>query len=71
MARRFEQTMPLQVVPVDLELTELAADFKANGKLALADAFAAALAKQKKAELFTADLEFKQVEREIKIEWVR
>jgi predicted nucleic acid-binding protein len=70
-ARRFDRTMPLHVVPVDLELAEMAAEFKANRKLALADAFAAALAKHKKAELVTGDQEFKAVEKEIKINWLK
>lgn len=69
-ARRFDRTMPLHVVPVDLELAELAADFKATRKLALADAFAAALARHKKAELVTCDREFKAVEKEIKVVWL-
>jgi predicted nucleic acid-binding protein len=38
--------------------------------LGLADAFATALAKHKKAELVTADYEFKSVEKEIKIIWL-
>jgi len=70
-ARRFDRTMPLHVVPVDLEIAELAADFKANRKLALADAFAAALAKHRKAELVTGDLEFKHVEGEIRVAWLK
>jgi len=70
-ARHFARTMPLHVVPVDLELAELAAEFKATRKLALADAFAAALAKHKKAELVTGDQEFKAVEKEIKIGWMK
>lgn len=37
----------------------------------LADAFAAALAKQKKAGLVTADHEFKALEKEIKIHWLK
>jgi predicted nucleic acid-binding protein len=60
----------LQVVPVDAELAELAAAYKAADVLALANAFAAALAKQRKAELVTADHEFKAVEQEIKILWL-
>jgi ribonuclease VapC len=70
-ARHFERTMPLHVEPIYRELAELAADFKATRKLALADAFAAALAKHKKAELITGDLEFKMVEKEIKINWLK
>ena len=37
----------------------------------LADAFAAALAKEKKAELVTGDPEFKPLEKEIKINWLK
>ena len=48
-----------------------AADFKARFKISLADAFAAALAKEKKAELVTGDREFKALEKEIKIEWLK
>lgn len=68
--RHFERTMPLDVVSIDLELAEAAAVLKVEHNLGLADAFAAALAKQKKAELVTGDLEFKTVEKEIKINWL-
>jgi hypothetical protein len=37
----------------------------------LADAFAAALAKERKAELVTGDLEFRPLEREIRINWLK
>ena len=69
-ARRFESTMPLEVVPLDRELAESAAQLKNKHDLGLADAFAAAVAKSKKAELVTADTEFKALEREIKILWL-
>jgi predicted nucleic acid-binding protein len=49
----------------------MAADFKARFKISLADAFAAALAKEKKAQLVTGDLEFKSLEKEIRISWLR
>jgi predicted nucleic acid-binding protein len=42
-------------------LADTAADFKARFKISLADAFAAALAKERRAELVTGDLEFKTV----------
>ena len=45
--------------------------FKARYKLSLADAFAAALAKERKAELVTGDPEFKALEKEIKIDWLK
>ena len=70
-ARQFERTTPLEAVPVDRELAEAAALLKNSHKLGLADAFAAALAKSKKAELLTADQEFKAVEKEIKINWLK
>ena len=70
MARQLAAHGPLAVEPVDREQAELAAAYKAAGALALADAFAAALAKQSNAEFVTADHEFKSVEREIKIIWL-
>lgn len=66
----FERTTTLEAVPVDRELAEMAALLKNERGLGLADAFAAALAKSKKAELVTADHEFKAVEKEIKINWL-
>jgi predicted nucleic acid-binding protein len=41
-----------------------------RGRLSLADCFAAALAFIEEAELVTGDPEFKQVEGEVKIEWI-
>lgn len=70
-AREFERTMPLDVAPLDRELAEAAAHLKFAHDLGLADAFAAALAKGKKAELVTADTEFKALEKEIKIAWLK
>jgi ribonuclease VapC len=69
-ARHLEHTMPLAVEPVDRDLAEAAALLKNAHGLGLADAFAAAQAKSKKAELVTADTEFKSVEKEIKIIWL-
>ena len=39
-------------------------------KMSLADCFAAALAKQRKLEVYTGDPEFKAVEKEVKVVWV-
>ena len=61
----------IEIVAVDAILAEAAATYKASDQLGLADAFAAALAKSRKAELVTADLEFKSVEKEIKILWLK
>lgn len=63
-------TLPIQIVPADLELAKRAAELKASRKMSYADCFAAALAKQRKAELVTGDKEFKQVEGEIKLLWL-
>ena len=63
--------VPIQFHPADRRLADLAADFKARFKLSLADAFAAALAKEKKAELVTGDPEFKALEKDIKINWLK
>lgn len=62
--------LPIQFHPANRALADLAADLKARFKLSLADAFAAALAKQHKAELVTGDPEFKAVEKEIRINWL-
>jgi len=70
-AKRFEATMPLDVVPVDRPMAEIAAEFKAAHKMLLADAFGAALAKEKKAEFVTGDPEFKAVAPQIKVTWLR
>ncbi len=61
---------PIQFHAGSRPLADLAADFKARFKLSLADAFAAALAKELKAELVTGDSEFKALEKEIKIHWL-
>jgi predicted nucleic acid-binding protein len=63
-------TLPIELVPADLELTRQAAEFKANKKMSYGDCFAAALAKLRKAELVTGDEEFKPIEKEIKILWI-
>jgi predicted nucleic acid-binding protein len=51
-------------------LTRQAAAYKANGNIATGDCFAAALAKDRAAELITGDEEFKMLEGEIKISWM-
>ncbi len=63
--------LPIELVNADLQLTRQAAIYKATNKMSYADAFAAALAKEKKAELVTGDAEFKPLENEIKINWLK
>jgi predicted nucleic acid-binding protein len=62
---------PIEFHPADRRLADTAAEFKARFGISLAAAFAAALAKEKKAELFTGDPDFKAVEGEIKIVWLK
>jgi predicted nucleic acid-binding protein len=66
--------LAIEIVGIDganLEYVRQAAVYKATRKLSYADSFAAALAKIRKAELVTGDREFKQVEDEIRINWLR
>jgi len=66
--------LPIEIVSVDsenLDLIRQAAVYKATRKLSYADAFAAALAKIRHAELVTGDLEFKDVEDDIRIDWLK
>lgn len=62
--------LPLQIVDVDMELTQLAASLKAQHQLRYADCFAAAVAQLKKASLVTADRDFSSAESIMKIVWV-
>ena len=70
-AARDISRLPIELVDADLHLTRQAATYKATHKMSYADAFAAALAKEKKAELVTGDPEFKPLEKEIKINWLK
>jgi ribonuclease VapC len=76
-AQRWEEiardlpTLPIEFHSATRELADLAADFKSRVSLSLADAFAAALARKHKAELVTGDPEFKAVEKDIRILWLK
>ena len=61
-AAKILQGLPIDFHSTSRALADAAADFKARFKMSLADAFAAALVKEKKAELVTGDLEFKALE---------
>jgi ribonuclease VapC len=63
--------MPIEIVPADLPQARQAAMFKAACKMSYADCFGAALAKLKNAEFVTGDPEFRQVEKHIKITWLK
>jgi uncharacterized protein len=64
-------SLPITFHPVTRELANIAAQFKAAHRISLADAFAAALAKHRKCELVTGDPEFKAIEGELKIAWLK
>jgi predicted nucleic acid-binding protein len=63
-------SLPIEVVPADQELAEQAGEIKAHHKMSLADAFAAALAKVRKADLYTGDSEFRAIAKEVRIVWL-
>ena len=66
--------LSIEIIPVDsknLDLTRQAAIYKATKRMSYADCFAAALAKIRKAQLMTGNPEFKQVENEIRIGWLK
>src|SRR5438067_11432925 len=64
--------LPINFHPVTRDLVNVAAPLKAAHPISLADAFAAALAKTRNAELVTGDREFKVVEKELKkIHWLK
>ena len=69
-AAKILQGLPIDFHATNRALADTAADFKARFKMSLADAFAAALAKEKKAELVTGDSDFKPLEKEIRINWL-
>jgi len=60
----------IERVDIDWPTVLQAADYKSRHKISYADAFAAALAKQRHAELVTGDREFQALESEIKIHWL-
>ena len=64
------QTLPITLVEANKELTREAARIKATKRMAYADCFAVALARLKKAEIYTGDPEFKVVEKDIKVVWL-
>jgi len=61
----------IQTISADWEISRSAAVYKSKHKMSYADCFSAALAKKFKADLVTGDPEFKQVENEINIVWLK
>lgn len=62
--------LPLEIVQADQLLAEAAGEIKTGKRLSLADCFAVALAKQKQADLYTGDPEFRAVAKEVRIVWL-
>jgi predicted nucleic acid-binding protein len=60
----------LERVDIDWPTVRQAANFKSRHKISYADALAAALAKQRNAELVTGDPEFRSLDSEISIHWL-
>jgi len=64
------ETLPIRLIEADRGLTREAARIKVIKRMAYADCFAVALARLRKADLYTGDPEFKAVEKEIKVVWL-
>ena len=62
---------PIEVVDADQNMTQEAAILKGKYKVAYADCFAVALARQKNAEILTGDPEFKKFKENLKINWIK
>ena len=60
----------VELVDANWPLTRIAGGFKARHRMSYANCFAAALAKDHKADLVTGDKEFKQVDGEVSIRWL-
>jgi ribonuclease VapC len=72
-AKEIEQligTLPIRLIEADKDITREAARIKATKRMAYADCFAVALARLRKADLYTGDPEFKLVEKDVKVVWL-
>jgi len=68
-ARHLEE-YSLIMVDADQPLTRIAARLKGTYRIAYADCFAAALARQNKATVLTGDPEFNLLKKDVKISWL-
>lgn len=62
--------LPIEIVPADQDFAESAGEIKARRKLSLSNCFAAALARERMADLFTGDSEIRSVGTEVRIVWI-
>jgi predicted nucleic acid-binding protein len=60
----------IRVADVDWALTRRAARLKTKYRLAYGDCFAAALAQQLRCTVVTGDLGFRQLEKEVRVQWL-
>jgi predicted nucleic acid-binding protein len=60
----------IEFVDADWSLARQAGFFKSRYRMSFADCFAAALARETRADLVTGDQEFQQVAAEVKIAWL-
>jgi predicted nucleic acid-binding protein len=64
------RSIGIREVSADWEVVQVAARFKARGRIAYADCFSLALGKIHKAYVVTGDPEFRQFAEEVEIEWI-
>jgi predicted nucleic acid-binding protein len=67
---RIIETLPVEIIDVNIDLARQAARFKAGKKISYADCFAAALAKINNGEVITGDREFEVLQDEVNILWI-
>jgi ribonuclease VapC len=67
----FLEQLPIEFAPANRPRVLVAARLKAHHAMSYADCFAAGLAIEYEACVLTGDSEFKSVEREVEIEWLR
>jgi len=65
-----KKAQQLKIIEADMDLTLKAAKLKSKYPVAYADCFAASLAVKKDAKVITGDPEFREMEDEVKVEWI-
>ena len=63
--------LPVELIDADRALTRKAARLKVDGGLAHADCFAAGLALVTDGEVMTGDPEFKAIEEQVAVRWLK
>lgn len=64
------ETLPIDVVSIDKNISIIAAEIKINNKMPYLDCYTAALAKEMKAELITGNKDYKKLDNILKIIWI-